>query len=156
MVTMQFLKLLKTLRYAERFGGVSTDGSTYITDCTASGTTRYRYISVSSYDRIRDEVVTTTIDAACVSGGAPVGPTANFTQTAMNAGGSQVVPPRQWVNTKYLNVGDCYFTCYQQTNVVPQTIGVFLKLSQVNALGLDENDGGIDFQTSVTFRNLNL
>lgn len=127
------LQISKMLEFAQSFGGVSSDGSTYTSSCT-SPTTQYKYIKITSFDNGN------TVFFCDVSNSKISSISASFNGSI--------------VNPNDVNLSQCYFTCSRNISV-PPTIGINFTLTQKGSSGLFEKKETINFQTSVIMRNLN-
>lgn len=127
------LQISKMLEFAQSFGGVSTSGSTYTSDCT-SPTTQYSYIKITSFDN-----GTTTF--FCDLSNSKI----SSISASLNA---------SLINSNEVTLSQCFFTCSRNVTV-PPTIGINFTLSQKNANAIFEKKETINFQTSVLMRNLN-
>jgi len=125
------LQVSKMLEFAQSFGGVSTNGTTYTTDCSIPST-RYSYIKIISFDNME------TI-FSCNMSSSPA---------TISSGSASLI------NTSEVLLTQCYFTCSRNITV-PPTIGINFILSQKNANAPFEKRETINFQTSVILRNLN-
>lgn len=129
-------QMSKMIAYSRRFDGVSTDGVSYLTDCTviqppaptpSIAPVVYRYIKISSFD-----------------GG----------QTVFSCSGTSIASNgASLTNTSNLNVSSCSFYCTQSNVLAPPTINVNFSLSKANAGFFVENQTTIPFETSITPRN---
>lgn len=125
------LQISKMLEFAQSFGGVSTNGTDYVTDCS-SPSTQYSYIKINSFDNMQ---------------------TIFFCNTSSN-------PPTissnsaSLTNTNETTLTQCYFTCSRNITL-PPTIGMSFTLSQKATNAPFEKRETINFQTSVILRNLN-
>lgn len=127
------LQISKMLEFSQSFGGVSSDGSTYASDCT-SPTTQYTYIKIRSFDN-----GTTTFFCDL--------PNSKISSISATLNASLI-------NSGEVAMSQCYFTCSRNVTV-PPTIGINFTLSQKNANAIFEKKETINFQTSVLLRNLN-
>jgi type II secretory pathway pseudopilin PulG len=131
------LQIVKSIKFAQSFNGVSTDGVTYTTNCVTSSPPpssppQYPYLKITSFDGGK-----TTISC-----------TSSTPQTIASNSASLI-------DTQNVAVTSCYFTCSASDITQPPTIGVNFTLSQKNLGSFGEDKASIPFQTSVTFRNLN-
>lgn len=127
------LEVSKMLEFAQSFVGVSTNGTTYTTDCLVP-TTQYSSIRIVSFDNQQ-----TTF--SCDSNPATISSRSATTNASL-------------MNTNEVNMSSCYFTCSRNITV-PPTIGINFTLSQKTANAPFEKKETINFQTSVILRNLN-
>jgi len=137
------LQISKSIEFSRSFGGVSLNGVNYITDCTqpqgVSPTPTpvpYFYIKITSNDG--NDTVFSCFSSAISS---------NSASLSSNSA--------SLVNPSTIAVSSCYFTCSQDSLVVPPTIGIGFTLSDKKAGNFVENKTSVPFQTSVTLRNLN-
>lgn len=125
------LQVSKMLEFAQSFVGMSTNGSTYSTDCS-NPSAQYSYIRIVSFD---DKQTTFSCNML-----------ANPPTIASNSA--------SLINTNEVSLTSCYFTCMRNITV-PPTIGINLTLSQIAANAPFEKRETISFQTSIILRNLN-
>lgn len=123
------LQISKMLEFAQTFGGVSTDGTTYISDCSSPGTP-YSFIKIKSFDNGQ------TIFSC------------NIPASSIASNGASLI------DSSSVSVSSCSFTCSRNISV-PPTIGINFTLTQKGSGGLFEKQEKINFQTSVIMRNLN-
>ncbi len=134
-------QMAKMLRDARSFDGVSTDNVTYTTLCGAtSGSLTptptptpvdYKYIKITSFD---DEQTVFSCSTAGVSSNSA-----------------------SLVDTAAVHIDSCTITCLRPTLSNYPTINISLSLSATSGgtVQLQENQGTIDFQSSVSMRNIN-
>lgn len=122
-------QMSKMIAYARSFDGVSTDGSNYVTDCTAvqSPPTAYKYIKTTSFD-------SGTTVFSC-------------TGSIIASNGADLID----INT--FSVSSCNFYCSQTNLLSAPTININFTLSKANAGFFVENQTTIPFETSITPRN---
>lgn len=127
-------QMVKMLRFAQLFDGLSSDGTTFTPAClppsTEPGTVeKFDYIRFTSFDGGQ---TTFSCDAA---------------------GGTIASNSASFFDTSILTVSGCSFSCTQISANTPYTIGITFTLSKRNALGLVEDAAPLRFQTAVTMRN---
>lgn len=130
-------QVVKMIRYAQKFEGVSADGLTYIPECTASSGVQdvpVPYLKIRGFDNQ---------------------PTVLQCSTGVNgniASNSSSLLDPSVVKT----VNACSFSCYQKNSGDHPTITVTLTISETSsasAPGIIERNTTLPLQTSVTFRN---
>lgn len=140
------LQMSRTIRYAKSFAGVSTDNSSYLTDCSLPSPapnptpvpTRYSSVKVILFDD-------TQVTFSCVP------PSASRTiSESINSGSA-----KDLIDINSVSVKDCYFTCSQNFRTDSPSIGINLILSQASTTNLTDKTSTIPFGTSVTMRNSN-
>lgn len=119
-------QVAKTLRNAQSFKGVSTNGTDYVVDC--SGSTHYSSVKIADSDG-------TNVVFACQ-------------QPTIAANGVSLFD-----SSVALVDGTCFFTCQQTSLFNGATIGIFFSLQQAGAASFVDTSATIPFQTSVTLRN---
>lgn len=122
-------QMSKMIAYSRSFDGVSVNGSTYITDCTAINTppTAYKYIKITSFD--------------------------NGTTVFSCTGSTIASNSANLIDTASLSVSSCNFYCSQISTTAPVTINVTFTLSKKNSGFFVENKTFIPFDTTITPRN---
>ena len=128
-------QMVKMLQFAQTFDGVSTDGNSYTLSCqvppaSSASLQQYRYVRFSSYDGGQTTFACTNSPDTIASNSASLFDTNSFEVTS------------------------CAFTCSQIRPDLPQTIGISFTLNKLNTSNLIEDPAPLDFQTSVTIRNL--
>lgn len=126
------IQISKMIKFAQNFNGVSSDGTTYTTNCTLSPSPQYRFVKITSFD-----------DKQTVFSCNPSSSPPNIASNGASL-----------INTDKITVDTCYFTCLQDNLSGPQTIRINFTLSQKNT-GFFEKRASISFETSVVVRNLN-
>ncbi len=135
-------QLAKTVRNARNFDGVSTDDVSYTTDCVAANVTPtptpipYKFVKITSFDGQQTKF-------SCTSG----------------ASGTISSNSASLLDTTLVSLDSCFFTCSKSTIVDFPTIGIYFALSTFKPTGVvnlfPEKKASINFQTTVTIRNLN-
>ncbi|MCL4354625.1 type II secretion system GspH family protein [Patescibacteria group bacterium] len=132
------IQMSKMIEFSKSFDGVSTDGLSYITDCTiaAVGATtptptpkQYQFVKISTFDN-------STIIFSCE--GNPL--------TIASNGASLI-------NTEQVKVNSCSFSCTQNYVTQPPTIGIHFSLSKNVTSNFSEQDVTIPFDTTISVRN---
>jgi len=129
------LQMSKEIEFSRNFYGVSTNGVSYITDCTiptVSPTptpTQYGYVKIMSAN---GQAVTFSCSGNTISSNSA-----------------------SLIDAATVKTTSCYFTCSQDNLVLPPTVGINFTLSQAKAGNFVENNTSVPFNTSVTLRNLN-
>lgn len=129
----------KAIRFAKKFNGVSTDGSSYISDCSVATPgaltptpipATYRYIKITAFDNLE------TI-FSCGDG------------TSLSSNSVSLID-----NSTVTMIG-CKFSCQQSSSSDYPTIGINFSLNQLQPTGtiLLESTASAIFQTSVVPRN---
>lgn len=130
------IQMGKAIQYAKSFDGVSTDDTTYVTNCIVPTPTptpiQYKYIKVTSFDN-------TQTTFACLP---PSSPT-NIASNSANL-----------LDTNVVTLSSCFFTCTQSKISEMPVIGIQFTLSQKSSSGLFENKATIPFQATVIMRNI--
>lgn len=138
-------QMTKMIRQASRFGGVSTDGTNYVANCTAQSVLpptptptprQYNYIKITSHD-----LGQTTF--SCLAG-----------DTISSQSGS--LSPVSLLDKTAVSLVSCSITCTQNTTGEPPTIEIQFTLSQYAPTGttfIPERSSTVPFKTSVTLRN---
>lgn len=136
-------QITKMLRDAKSFQGVSTDGTSFSTNCVVStplaGTLTptppaYKSIKITTYTD--NEVIFSCTPTTIASNGASL------------------------LNTRAVAIATCSFSCLQNTILESPTIGIHFSLTQYTPTGtilLPERTASasaIPFETSVTLRNV--
>ncbi len=126
-------QIIKTVRFASGFAGVSNNNITYTTDCTATGSNQYNFLRITT---------STGIDTtySCVGPGPAITETTAASTVSL-------------INTGTVVLSSCSFTCTQITVTAPPDIGLSFSLSSKTTSNLPENNATIPFQTSVSLRN---
>jgi prepilin-type N-terminal cleavage/methylation domain-containing protein len=126
-------QMSKMIAYAQKFEGVSVDGTTYYTDCTsqaAGALTAYNYVQIKAFDG----GITTF---ACTN--------------------SQIASQSSTGNLSYLvdptMDTTCYFNCTQESAAAPAKIDIFLDIKATNSAIFSETQADIPFETSVVILN---
>ncbi len=141
-------QMVKTIRNANRFDGMSTDGINYITNCSVptppvptptSPPVVYNFIKITSVDGFQTTFI-------C--------PDTSFspsTIAAKNGGGVKV----SLLDTTTVSLVSCLLTCTQASLSDAPTIGITFALKeQSGSSSLPvEKTANVSFQTSVTLRN---
>lgn len=129
------LQISKEIEFSRNFYGVSTNGISYITDCTVPAVsptpapTQYGFVKIMS---------------------------ANGQTVVFSCSGSTISSnSASLIDTSSVKTTSCYFTCSQNNPVLPPTVGINFTLSSVKAGSFVENNTSASFSTSVTLRNLN-
>ncbi len=128
-------QMVKMLQFAQRFDGVSTNGTTFVTSCetppsSTAQLTQYRYVRFTAYDG---------------------GQTTFSCQTGPDTIASNSA---SLIDTNTYSITACSFTCTQFRADSPQAIGVSFTLQKNSGVNILEDPAPLDFQTSVTMRNL--
>ena len=123
----------RMIEFAQRFGGVSTNGVSYTTNCVGQSGVQYKYVKIIAFDN--GETV--------LSCNPPSNPLAIASRSA------------SLIDTNRVSLSFCHFTCSQNTFSEAPVIGVSFTLSQKNVSGFFENRASIPFETSVIMRNIN-
>lgn len=128
-------QMSKTIEFSRNFYGVSTDGIQYTTDCTQPAVsptptpTKYSYIKI-----VPDSGQTVVFSCS---------------GTTISSNSASIL------DTSNVSATSCFFTCSQDSLVLPPTIGIDFSLSQSKPGNFTENKTSVSFSTSVTLRNLN-
>lgn len=127
-------QMVKTIRNAKSFGGVSidepeTNDTGWLTDCSESELTHYRYVKITSPSN--EEIVYSCKNESIF----------------FNAGS---LIDESLVKTKE---GSCYFTCTQNNPTESPTIGINFTLVQTGNTTSVEKAVSLPFSTSVRMRN---
>lgn len=137
-------QISKTIRNAKKFEGVSSDGSTFTSNClitsVLAGTPTptpavYKAVKITTFN---DESITFSCGSNTIASNSV-----------------------SLINTRLIKMSLCNFTCFQNNVIDPPTIGINLFLEKINPTGsaiLPEQTASlspIPFQTSVTIRNYN-
>lgn len=150
------LQMSKMIAYAQYFNGVSTDGTTYTTNCTGLSATPSPSPSPSSTPLPTPTPTPTpykSIKITSFDGGI----------TVFSCNGSADTPPNtiasnsaSLIDTSAVSLvaNSCYFTCTQNGFGLPPTIGINFTLSQAKTSGFAEQNASIPFVTSITMRNI--
>ena len=129
-------QMSKMISYSRTFGGVSTDGVNYVTDCTVvlppaptptPEPVLYSYIKITNFDG--GETVFFCSPNAIASNGADL------------------------IDTTSLSVSACSFYCSQDGISATPVINIKFSLSKVTGGLFSENQTTIPFDSSVTLRN---
>lgn len=118
-------QMSRILQFADTFNGVSTDGSSYVTNCDPNTTYHYIQVKYNGIDRTLSCTVNGDIQA--------------------DTGASSI-------DTNKVKVGTCNFSCKPSSDGGP-VIGIDFSLSSGTSADLVENRSSIDFSTSVKMRN---
>lgn len=119
-------QMSKMIAYARSFDGVSTNGTTYVTDCTPTPVA-YKYIKITSFDN---------------------------GQTVFSCTGSTIASgTADLIDVNTLSASSCNFYCSQINDISPVTINVTFTLSKKNSGFFVENQTSIPFDTTITPRN---
>lgn len=129
----------KAIRFAKEFNGVSTDGSSYISDCSVAAPgdltptpspSTYRYIKITAFDDLETVF-------SCGDG------------TSLSSNSASLID-----NSTVTMIG-CKFSCQQASSSDYPTIGINFSLNQLQPTGtiLLESTASAIFQTSVVPRN---
>lgn len=142
-------QMVKTMRDARAFSGVSNDNVIYIKSCVSSqagaltptpAPQQYNYLKITS----SSGVVTTFI--------CPNPPTASSgTPQNITIQGSKNV---SFIDNTVATVTSCSFLCNQTSIIDYPNITIQFNLSQKNSSALLERKASINFQTSVVLRNI--
>lgn len=129
--TFAISQIGKTVRNAKRFGGVSSDGTSYAATCT-NPAIPYKYVKVST-------LAATDIVYAC-------------TATTILANGSPLLDESA---VAFDEPSSCFFTCQrgEVSDLVSITIQFSLKPKTESVL-VERTASPIPFKTTVTLRNL--
>lgn len=127
-------QMVKTIRNAKSFGGVSiddpeTNDTGWLTDCSVDVSAQYRYIKITSPD-------SQEIEYSCRN-----------ESIFFNAG---FLIDENLIKTKE---GSCYFTCAQSNPTDSPTIGINFTLVQTGNTTSVEKAVSLPFSTSVRMRN---
>ena len=129
----------KQLRFATSVNGLSNDGSTppvnlnACTDLSAASAVHYRQLQISNSDG-----GTTTYTCSTGTGGNIASNSANFLDTSI-----------------VTDVDACYFTCVRSALYASPVLTFYMTLAQrVGTSHSPETQSTLDFQTSVTLRNI--
>lgn len=125
------LQISRMIEFAQSFGGVSLNGSSYSTLCPSQNSPSYKYLKIISFDN--GQTIFSCSSNTISSG------SASLINTAL------VTAP----------TSTCYFTCLRSGIYEPPTIGIDFTLSQQGSSNLFENKYIIPFETTVQMRNLN-
>ncbi len=129
-------QIVKMIRNAKEFKGVSTDGETFFNDCSVGGVPKYYHIKITSPD---GGETTFSCEFATISS-----KSASFSNISL-------------IDTRAVVVkqDSCFFTCSQESLTETPTIGIRFSLQQEESINVfqGERTAAIDFQTSVTMRN---
>lgn len=154
-------KLSREIKFAKTFKGVSVDGQgVYTTDCSTFGITpaptpaKNRFIKIENLDS--QTVILSCEDDPSVSG-------KSIYQQILSSDEQTIITAKQsLLDTEVVEMTlddtdtSCYFTCSQNVITDPPTIGINFMLSQKDSqTSFFEQKASAEFQTSVTFRNLN-
>lgn len=127
-------QIVKTIRNAKSFGGVSIDdpstGSTgWVTDCSESELTHYRYVKITSPN---NEKIVYSCKLSTISS-----------------------DERSLIDESLVKTmdGSCYFTCTQSSTSDSPTIGINFTLVQAGGSTSVEKAVSLPFSTSVRMRN---
>ncbi|MDO8658022.1 MAG: type II secretion system protein [Candidatus Levybacteria bacterium] len=135
-------QMAKMIRNAREFNGVSTDGSTFVTDCSkiVAPTPSPAYVSITSFDG------GTTTFSCCSS-----------TITSSSASLSSVCSPGNYtelIDTNVVKLDSCSFSCTQSGTFDYPNIGINFSLSAQGTNLPPEKSATIPFQTSIILRNV--
>ena len=135
-------KISREIKFAKIFGGVTNDEVSYNRNCSTYGQNpipppiQYKYLKVTNLDN--EELV-----FYCENGNSL------YQRTGVS------VPVSLFdTNTVVMEAGSCYFTCTQNVETDPPTVGIHFTLSQKENATFFERKASAEFQTSVTFRNI--
>lgn len=123
-------QMAKTMRNAKNFNGVKVNiVDDYITDCTQSGTTQYKYVKVTDFTN-------SPVTFSCMS------PSPSINGLPL-------------INTASVTMDSCSFTCSQNSIVEPPNITFNLTLYQLGGgvTAFAEKNASLSFQTSISIRN---
>jgi len=132
-------QMSRMIRYAKSFNGVSTDGTSYTTNCivtippspTPTPTpVQYSYVRITSFD---GGVTTFICNSSSIA--------------------SQASTLVSLIDTQSVSITNCYFTCLQDSINSPPNIGVNFNLTQKGNPQFFEKKDSVNFQTSVSIRN---
>jgi prepilin-type N-terminal cleavage/methylation domain-containing protein len=128
-------QLTKMIQFAQTFNGVSNDGINFISTCQTPGgsfdaLTQYKYVRITSFDS---------------------GVTTFSCTNATIASNSASILDNNTVSTSA-----CSFSCSQVDPLSPQTVGVSFIIRKKNVTSLIEDPTPLQFNTSITVRNLPL
>ena len=155
-------EISREIRFAKLFKGVSPDGTTYSIDsetddidCTMYRPTPtptptpgrgYTHLKIVSLEN-------ETIIFSCEDN------SPSIYQEIRSFDESTIISPKSSIfdtGTVKMDLSSCYFTCSQSVITDPPTIGVHFTLSDTKGdTTFFEQKSSSEFQTSVTFRNLN-
>ena len=135
-------QMAKMIRNARDFNGVSTDGSTLVTDCSkiVAPTPSPAYVSITSFD-----------------GGSTTFSCCGSKITSSSASLSSVCTAGNYtelIDTNAVTLNSCSFTCTQSTSFDSPTIGINFSLSAKGTNLPPEKTATIPFQTSIMLRNV--
>ena len=125
------LQVSKTIEFAQGFGGMSLDGTTYDNSCVDKAGVQYKYVKLRAADN-------GTVIFSCLSNPATIA-----------SNGASLI------NTDTITLTSCYFTCAQGSVAESPTIGINITASQKTTSNFSEFKNTITFQTSVKIRNPN-
>lgn len=129
------LQISKQVEFSRNFYGVSTNGTSYVTDCTmpvispTPTPTQYNFIKIMSGD---GQAITFSCGSSTISSNSA-----------------------SLIDASNVKTTSCFFTCSQDNLVLPPTIGINFTLSQSKSGNFTENNTSVTFNTSVTLRNTN-
>ncbi len=138
-------QISKNIEYAASFGGLSTNGVTYVTSCPfsttptpAPTTTPYNFIKIIPLNG--DPIIYNCTGS---------------TLTIATLNGTTTPTPTPLIDTNYFSFTGCTLSCTQTRSTDIPIIGIGFSLgSKIPNNGLVENSSPpIIFQTSVTIRN---
>lgn len=129
------LQMTKMLQFASRFQGVSTDGSTFTTNCQDPNVTPLQSYNYIRYATASDDVVT----LSCMQSPSTI---------ASNSA--------SLLDTSTFSVVSCGFTCIQVVTEGPYAIGIRFIVQKNISGNLFDEPAPLLFQTTVTLRNSSL
>lgn len=135
-------QMAKMIRNAREFNGVSTDGSTFTTDCSkiVPPTPSPAYVNITSFD-----------------GGQTTFSCCSTTITSSSASLSSVCAPGNYtelIDINAVTLNSCSFSCTQNSSSDYPVIGINFSLSAKGNNLPPEKSATIPFQTSIILRNV--
>lgn len=130
-------ELSKMVEFAQSFDGVSTDGTSYITDCIEEDPdvpTQYKYLKVTDFTNAQ-------LTLSC-----SVDPETSNPIIASNGA--------SLITSDSIAVTDCYFTCSQDYLAEPPIIGMHFDLTKIAGTGISDQSYSASFETNIVMRNL--
>lgn len=134
-------QMVKMIRDAEKFEGVKINsGDSYRLSCQ---TQDYHFLKITSFDG-------GTTEFTCLPINLPSLPNGQISSTS-----ALLALPALLIDTSMISVTTCSFTCSHTSASDSPIIGISFSLSQGSDSPFVEKKASIDFETSVTMRNLN-
>ncbi len=122
-------QMVKTIRNAKAFGGVSNDNVQWITDCSQNAIMQYKYVNITGPDDNK-------IVYSCA-------------HSVISSNSVSLIDD----TSVHIDDTSCYFTCLQSSPSDNPTIGINFSIVQSKQGALSESSVSLPFSTTVRMRN---